>query len=276
MRKFSGYPVVINYNLHTQLRANSKMDDMHRAGQYQQVKEMYIKTTRSSDSSIENNLYKEEIEKFESEVEACLRVVAGNPVGRMVLGLLNPANTVWIVPKSDDDLKRCFCAQTNPLDYQIQPGGNVGRGVGSGDTVITFRKELGDDTLLHELVHAYRYSRKKFKVLPLKPGQSSEEFFAHQMENIYLSHAKRPMTMDYYDHSIGTKDEIYNFLLGEDERMQALKYFMRHEYLAMLAAGSFTADYNPFRDFKKLEADYLQIMNMLGGPKMTELKELGN
>ena len=41
--------------------------------------------------------------------------------------------------------------------------------------------------------------------------------------------------------------------------LQTLKYFLRHEYLAMMAAHTFTTtDYNPFRDYAVLEAEYLK------------------
>src|SRR5262249_27000504 len=151
---------------------------------------------------------------------------------------------------------KCSCAQTGPLRYEIQPNGSYARGAGFGDTLIDFTPELGDDTLFHELVHAYRYSYKKFNPMfinvntdRLRATQSTEEFFAHQMENIYLSQASRPVTMDYTWAWELNKSEIYDFLQKNSEMLQALKYFLRHEYLAMLAAHTFSTDYNPFRDY---------------------------
>lgn len=115
----------------------------------------------------------------------------------MVLGLINEQTTVWINPQTDA-MKKCSCAQTNPLNYEIQTG-SVARLVGFGDTVIQFQPELGDDTLFHELVHAYRYSYKKFSPIcidvPNPKGSScgsSEEFLAHQMENIHVSGESAP------------------------------------------------------------------------------------
>jgi hypothetical protein len=51
--------------------------------------------------------------------------------------------------------------------------------------------------------------------------------------------------------------------------LQTLKFFMRHEYMAMLAAHSFATDYNPFRDYAALEAEFLK------GTSLRELPELG-
>jgi len=276
MRKFADYPVVINYNLHTQLRYQSAEVTLHEAGRYDEERQRSIQTNTTSDANIENNLWKQELDQYEATIYQCLRKIDGNPVGRMVLGLLNKQTTVWIIPKSDKDLKKCNCAQTGPLKYDIQKDGSYARGAGSGDTVIQFRPELGDDTLFHELVHAYRYSYNKFQPMKinvrtgrLSDRQSTEEFLAHQMENIYLSQGKRPLTMDYKWAWVSDKKAIYDFLLENSEMLQTLKLFMRHEYLAMLAAHSFTTDYNPFRDYAQLEAKFLE------GTSLRALPELG-
>jgi hypothetical protein len=275
MRKFLDYPIVINYSLHTQLRANSEMLRLHQTRQYEKEKQLVIKSYTTSDSTIENNLWKQEVERYESTVYQCLQTIVGNPVGKQVLGLVNKQTTVWIVPKSDTDLKACNCAQTGPLNYEIPSDGSYARGVGSGDTVITFRPELGDDTLFHELVHAYRYSYNKFKPIKfnvsterLRATQSIEEFFAHQMENIYLSCRNRPLHLDYKWDWVALKKEIYDFLASNTEMLMAIKSLLRHEYLAMLAAHSFTIPYNPFRDYKELEAECLKDSDMKTLPEL--------
>jgi hypothetical protein len=275
MRKFGAYPIVVNFNLHMQLRNNRKEDDLYLAGRPEDTKQLFIKTTTTSDSTIENNLWKQEIDQYETTICQCLRKIEGNPVGRMVLGLINKQTKVWIIPKTADDLKMCTCSQTGPLNYEIQPG-SVARGVGFGDTVIQFQPDFGDDTLFHELVHAYRYSHKKFSPMCIdylsRKGWacgSSEEFLAHQMTNIYMSQANRTLTLDYYDESVGSKDEVYDYLLNHVDRLEAVKYFLRHEYLAMLAAHTFTAvDCNPFRDYAKLEAKLLKDFSIQALPEL--------
>ena len=279
MRKFGQYPIVVNYNLHTQARSENKEAALHKARDYEAERKLSIKTNTTSDSKIENNLWKEDIDRYEATICKCLQKIESNPVGRMVLGLINKQTTVWIIPKSDADLKQCFCSQTWPLNYELQMDGSVARGVGSGDTVIQFRPELEDNTLFHELVHAYRYSYKKFQPMTIyyrveqTPGaqnaQSTEEFLAHQMENIYMSQGRRKLEMDYSYNKVADKEEIYDFLTDNSDMLQTLKYFLHHEYLAMLAAHSFATDYNPFRDYAALEAKYLE------GSEMRELPELG-
>ncbi len=284
MRKYKSFPIIINYNLHTQLRNNHKQDDFFRAGRQDLEKELYIQTTRSSDDDLENHMYRVEIDQYESDVFRCLQTIECNAVGRVVLSLINKQTVVWIVPETDD-MKKCSCAQTNPLDYVPQKG-SVARGVGFGDTVIQFEPKLGDDTLFHELVHAYRYSYKKFSPMcidvPRNPDPrryqsncgSSEEFFAHQMENIYMSQAHRPVTLDYYydDSTPHKKDEIYDFLSAHVDRLEALKYFLRHEYLAMLAAHSVNPEYNSFRDYPLLEAQGLKSNKISEVPELAPLQ----
>ncbi len=266
MRKFGAYPIMVNYNLHTRLRYEHKEADFHRAGRYVEERQLDITVNTSSDAALENNMYRQELNAYEQTVCNCLRKIEGNAVGRMVLGLISKKTTVWIVPKSEAELKKSYSAQTWPLKYDIQKDGSVARGAGSGDTVILFDPKLGDDTLLHELVHAYRYSYNKFQPMNVDYRTeyasfsiTSEEVLAHQVENIYMSQGKQPLTLDYVSQATAEKKEIYEFLADNYFLLQSLKYFLRHEYLAMLAAHTFiTTDYNPFRDYAELEAEYLK------------------
>lgn len=276
MRKFGAYPISVNYNLHTHLRSDGKEDELLRAGRAVEARELFIKTTTTSDSKLENNMWKQEMDQYEKTICEFLRKIEGNPVGRMVLNLINKETRVWIIPKSEKEMKQFYGALTFPLHYEIQKG-SVTRGVGSGDTVIQFMPDLGDDTLLHELVHAYRYSYDKFNPLNVYYSTqyasftiTSEEVLAHQIENIYMSQGRRPLTLDYKTLAAAEKKEIYDFLTANYFLLQALKFFLRHEYLAMLAAHTFTStDYNPFRDYAALEAEYLK------GALMPTLPELG-
>jgi hypothetical protein len=276
MRKFGNYPIRINYNLHTQLRSRPKEIQFHEAKQYKAERQLSIKTNTSSDANLENGMYQPEIEKYENDVYDCLVGIHHNPVGRMVLGLINRSTTVWIIPRSAGDMKQCNCAQTGPLNYEIPKDGSYATGAGFGDTVIRFVPELGDDTLIHELVHAYRYSNKKYNPIEIdvhdgkeRGARSIEEFLAHEMENIYMSQDHRPLTMDYKWASVKDKKVIYDYLVANTEILQTLKLFLHHDPLVRRTAHCITADYNSFRDYKQLEASFL---NSAG---LTELPELG-
>lgn len=283
MRKYKIYPIIINYNLHSRLRQDYKEQKLHEAGKYEEERALEIKANTTSDATIKDADYTPELEQYEETIYQCLRKIGANPVGQVVLGALNKKTTVWITPKSDKEMKKCNCAQTGPLNYVIQKDGSYARGEGSGDTVIRFQPNstLKDDTLFHELVHAYRYSWNSFKPLRISiedkvdkryfhAEYTSEEFLAHQMQDIYLSQGNRPLLKDYHWDEVSDKKTIYNFLLENFDLMGALKFFLHHETLARLGANRFATDYNPFRDFRLLEAQWLKRKDAL-----SVLPELG-
>lgn len=281
MRKFPGYPIVINYNVHTQELYEDEEESLHKAGRYVEERQLVIKSVTTSDADLGNNLYRQEMNKYEVAIWQCLRKIEGNPVGRMVIGLINKRTKVWIIPKSEHP----YDSMTGPLNYDIQWDGSYARGAGSGDTVIQVIPESGDDVLFHELVHACRYSYNRFdpikiflQTVPPEPqriqDQSSEEFLAHHMQNIYLSLAHRTLVLDYHWNSDATKKEIYDFLRENNRALGALKYFLRHEYMARLAAHCLSAAYNPFRDYAMLEAEYVKEDTSPEFPQPT-VSELG-
>lgn len=265
MLKFGAYPIKVNYNLHTRLRNTQKERELHKAGQYLDERKLDMRVNTSSDATLENDMYRQELNDYEDAVCSILRKIEGNPVGRMVLGHINRKTTVWIVPKSPEELKQDSSALTGPLKYDIQT--DYARGYGSGDTVILYNPELGDGVLLHELVHAYRYSFDKFVPVSLdycngysRYTTTSEEILAHVIQNIYLSEAKQSLCLDYKSSwDTSTKQETYKVLVGNERLMWILNYFLRHEYLAIMAAHVFkTTEYNPFRDFATLETASLK------------------
>jgi len=271
MQKFADYPVIVNYNLHTRLRNERQETALHQAKQYTQERDLIMKVSRTSDASLKEFLWKQELEEFEKGVCALLQKIAGCPVGRKVLDLINKQTTVWIIPKSDDELKVCSCALTSPLNYDIPKDGSYAYGSGYGDTVILYNTRLDDDTLLHELVHAYRYSNKKYKESWLmvdndgdKYRQNIEEFFAHEIENVYHSQMSEGLTKDYKKEEPADKDKIYDFLALNLPLINAMKTLLQHDTLASTAACCFAADYNPFRDCAEIEARYKQYKAMLG------------
>lgn len=273
VRKFGNYPIMVNYNLHTRLRNEYQEQSLHQAGKLQQEKELFIKVTQTSDTMLKEFLWQQELDQFEGGVCDQLQKIAGNIVGRKVLDLINKKTTVWIVPKSEAELKKCSCAQTWPLNYDIPKDKSYAYGSGFGDTVIQFDTSLGDDTLLHELVHAYRYSCKLFKEIFIRVEnkaetymQNIEEFFAHEIENVYLSQVGGTLTKDYKDNEISNKDDIYDFLAVNDAMLNALKDLVKLDPLASTAACCFRSDYNPFRDCGEIEARSKQYKAMVGEP----------
>lgn len=54
------------------------------------------------------------------------------------------------------------------------------------------------------------------------------------------------------------KEEMYQYLVEDAELVMALKFFLKTEILAQTAAQLQQPNYNPFRDFDKIEARSLR------------------
>ncbi len=162
----------------------------------------------------------------------------------------------------EKNFKKCYCAQTYPLNYQTKPF--EGYAFGSGDTYIFFNpnQDFSDDVLFHELIHAYRFSYNKFERFPVNEEYNGEEFLAHHLQNVYLSCLKKELYFTYRSEEKADKKRIYQHFADTSELLKATEYFSTHEYLAMLAANTITnniADYNPFRDYKQLKTSAMKM-----------------
>jgi hypothetical protein len=255
MIKFEPYPIFINYSEHSQLRFESKIAELNKAKRFQEEKQINIQAITTSDLTIESGLWKKEVAKYETAILSLLRQIQSNPAGKLLLKILNLKTRIWIVPMPGKNFKRCYCAQTYPLNYQTSPF--EGYAIGSGDAYIYFNpnEDFADDTLFHELIHAYRYTYNKFDRMPVNDEYNGEEFLAHQLQNIYLSCLKKEIYLTYKTSEKADKQTIYQHFAATPELLRAFEYFSTHEYLAMLAANTLTsniADYNPFRDYKQL------------------------
>ncbi len=79
MIKFEPYPIYINYSLHWQLRLRSQIAELNRQGRYEEEKSLTIKAITSSDSTIENNLWKKEVNQYETTVCQLLETDSSQP-----------------------------------------------------------------------------------------------------------------------------------------------------------------------------------------------------
>jgi hypothetical protein len=255
MIKFEPYPIYINYSKHWQLKLKSEIAEANRAKKYDEEKQLTIKAVTSSDLTLANGLWKDDVKQYETTISRLLRQIESNALGKVLLKILNLKTKIWIVPMPDQEFKGCYCAQTYPLNYQTKPF--EGYAIGSGDAYIYYNPDnvFTDDILFHELVHAYRYSFKKFDRMPIDNEYNGEEFLAHHLQNIYLSLLKKELFFAYKGEEKADKARIYRHLNETPAQLKAIEYFSTHEYLAMLAANSLAAnvaDYNPFRDYRQI------------------------
>jgi hypothetical protein len=268
MTQFKPYPIHIVYSKHNQDDARGMVSRLNREKDYEWEKfaNNAAITTEDSDPA-----YQKEVEDYHRDIHDRLKAIEKVPFGKMLLGLLK--SDVYIVPWMPG--KHCYCAQTRPLDYEIAP---FDYSEGKGDTYIWLdpNDDFKDDTLFHELVHAYRYSAGKFSRRAMANNEyNTEEFLAHQMQNIYRSFKRLWLEFTYNDGTVarhpgkwGTKEEIYSHYTSDPDFVMVLKHFLDFDDFARMIGKLPYPDFNPFRDYKTLERRYLRA---LGDPKIKSL-----
>jgi hypothetical protein len=212
--------------------------------------------------------YDAEIKAYEQTIIGLLNKISKTHIGKMVLKRLGGTQKIWIIPanwtsptaktqKWDDD-------QGGGIRISFNPGAFTSVYMGPGKT-----SDESDETLLHELVHAMRFAQGTFGGRAITSGNfgNSEEFIATQIENIYHSavNVGSRAVFSTYLGPYKTKKEMYDFFVENPELVMVLKHFIDTEDLARQAALMSTPDYNPFRDYKKIEA---RTVRSLGGGEL--------
>lgn len=256
MIQFKPYPIYVVYSKQNQEDAALTVQEYNKKGDYEWEKmaNNAALTTEDSDPA-----YRKEVQDYETNMITLLKKIQAIPIGKTLLQLFK--HDVWIVPKRSGS---CYCAITYPLDYETK---SLNYSEGKGDTYIWFdpSDDFKDDTLFHELVHAYRYSTNKFHRRAVGNNEyNTEEFLAHQMQNIYRSIKRLWLLYTYNDGTVadhpgkwGTKDEIYRHFTSNPEFPMVLKHFFNNDPYARIIAQLPYPEYNPFRDWRALERRYL-------------------
>lgn len=213
--------------------------------------------------------YDAEIKAYEQTIVKLLKKIEKTQIGKMVFSRLGGTQKIWIIPAN----------WTNPTAKTQKWDDEQGGGIRISFNPDVFRSayisegksfDATDETLCHELVHAMRYSQGTFGGKAILSGNfgNSEEFIATQIENIYHSAVTSDPRAVYstYLGEYKTKKKMYDFFVENAELIMALKHFIDTEDVARQAALMPTPDYNPFRDYKKIEARALKAMG--GGELM--------
>jgi hypothetical protein len=129
------------------------------------------------------------------------------------------------------------------------------------------RASLSPAILFHEMIHAYRDGRLGFFGMIRVGGfegysdpNGAEEFFALQMQNVYLWQRGGHYFYASYDNRARvSKDGAYQILAGDPMVLSAFRYFLSNDPLAAtVASWKHPANsYNPWRDLPVLERIYL-------------------
>jgi hypothetical protein len=144
-------------------------------------------------------------EGYEQRIEAVLRQIAGNPVGRILLGAFdNLHNKVFLRPP----------AAAGPRSLE-QPADSIDRSASrrAAARELTLRYDptrldpvamqlpnpghdwRADDMLFHECVHALRQVMGVWRRTPMAEWRDREEFYAALLTNIYLWQGGRQSDM---------------------------------------------------------------------------------
>jgi len=204
-----------------------------------------------------NPKYRREIDDYEDEVKRVLTTISHTSIGAMVLNAINPASKVWIIPalwttpKAITD--QTTVAEGGGIRIQFNP--KPFRRTTEAPTVVADGRE---DTLLHELVHAMRFSTNRFFRKPIYGARQanfpdSEEFIATQIQNIYRGSRKMNDLYDPYKGEVYMrKSKMYEWLAEDAELVMFLKYFLDTEPVAKSSIALKQPEYNPFRDYNEI------------------------
>jgi hypothetical protein len=262
MKRFESYPIYINHPGHwAQVRADNRYDAADR-GDFKNMtwwdttgKRLYeIKEETSPDR---------EVREYENQVLQLLRLIGSTRVGRLLFDSLDRTNQYWIVPMDDEDKAEW---QVGAQEFPGAPN------EGGGERVYFNPKDFhmvgqswnsGADILMHEMVHAYRCGRVGYASLNqkfIKGFTSAEEFFALQMQNMFLAnrHSVR-FYLTYSPTRAGSKDEAYQYFASDPEVLTAFRHFVYRDPLAA-EVSDWTQppdSFNPFRDQRMLEQRYI-------------------
>lgn len=190
--------------------------------------------------------YRQQILTFETTIRTQLDIIYNTNVGRDLLDLLNPHEKIWIVP--DPDLK--YNAMTGPAT--VKGRGGIRLRINPDQWIGTL-----DDTLVHELIHALRFSHHRFerKYMVHESFPDSEEFIATQVANIYRSERGKKQLYGEYHYTEGIwarKGSIYQKFVENPELIMALKFCLDSEELVRRIALFKGIDFNPFKDYPVL------------------------
>jgi len=279
--QFQNYPIYILYSLHrqqaveplsneywgTRLRArDSAIEGLKKLdlGRFLRQMQVYVENDKLVAAAKQWQLiedldpkYRREIDEYENEVKRVLTTISHTSIGSLVLNAISRATKVWIIPalwttpKAITD--QTTVAEGGGIRIQFNP--KPFRQTTEAPTVVADGRE---DTLLHELVHAMRFSTSRFLRKPILGARQanfpdSEEFIATQIQNVYRGSRKMNDLYDPYKGEVYMrKDKMYQWLAEDAELVMFLKYFLDNEPVGKSSVALKQPEYNPFRDYNEI------------------------
>jgi hypothetical protein len=263
MRKFDHYPIYINHPgrwekvRQGQLEAFRYQRDSHMVSWLTYTGKRLYEIMEDKDPDHEGR-------SFENDVHQALRLISSTRVGKLVLDCLDQNQRYWIVPLDSIDQASCECGGAYTFPGQPKEGGGIriyidasARSVNNIAANKLFRL---DDKLFHELVHAYRMGSVGYGVVnsarPMKDNDSTEEFLALQLQNVYLANRHSPeYYLNYGTLKRVSKSTAYEAYSKDGETLAGFKYWVLNDRVAGLVSQWMQPpdSFNCFRDRKVLE-----------------------
>ncbi len=263
MRQFSNYPIYINHPgrwEEVRMRQRVAFVDME---DYKMMTWLDYTGKRLYEIMEDKNPRSDSI-AFENDVYRQLQIIYSTDIGRLLFDSLNRNQKYWIVPLDYLDKTQCACG-AYVFPGQPKEGGGVRLYYNPTDFNSASKRWMGaDDILFHELVHAYRNGQVGYDVTnsakPVADNENAEEFFALQMQNVYL--ACRGATRFYRTYKrleSVSKSTAYQYLVENVEAVMALRHFAEKEPLAKTVSRWMKPpnSFNPWRDHLVLERLYI-------------------
>lgn len=195
-----------------------------------------------------------EARAYEERVRATLNYIGHSSVGSALLRSMKVAVPVYVVPYVGEACN----ARTGQLSSDLRMGVRVAFSpeTWAYDACGHFPGYRADETLLHELVHASRFTNHGFvgmKQNALQDMQDPEEFLAVMVTNMYrMERGAQKLNRDYRTGQLVSQVQMEAFLASRREYLDELDDFMS-DGLVKLAAALKTP-FNPFRDLDRLKA----------------------
>lgn len=267
MRQFESYPIYVNVPDEDAAKERQKLADKYNKAHDFRKAAYYENVQRRKDDMTPDPTPTAAGAYYEAEVLKYLKIVKSVPIGRVLLDTFREDETVWIIPISEEERRRgkneggCGGCEAYTHDSNGSKGYSGTRiYYNPGETFSNGKWRKNDDTLFHELVHAYRATIGANKESRMLNGyENGEEFIATIMENIYVSSAAGTQFLSQYDNATYvSKQQAYDIYAKDAEILKALKFFVNNDPLIWAMARRLDPPFNPWRDQPKLEKQWLR------------------
>lgn len=266
MRQFETYPIFVNVPDEDAAKERQKHVDKYNKAQDFRKAAYYENVQRRKDDMTADPTPTAAGAYYENYVLKYLNIVKKVPIGRVLLDTFREDETVWIIPISPEEQHKgrneggCACEAYTHDSNSSKDYKGIRIYYNPGETFDNGKWRKNDDTLFHELVHAYRATiGAKREDRSLNGYENGEEFVATIMENLYVSSASGTRFLSQYNNAtVVTQREAYGIYEKDAEIIKALKYFIYNDPLIWAMARRLDPPFNPWRDQPKLEKLWLR------------------